>query len=58
MALKIDWDDRYKEFYVKIGTNRRKAFKSSTEARKFMENATDSPWSWSRAARKQIGKGL
>jgi hypothetical protein len=56
MALKVDWDKSNKEFYVKIGQGRRKVFKTSTEAREFMESVTDSPWQWTRAAKKQIEK--
>jgi len=57
MALKVDWDKSNKEFYVKIGSGRRKVFKTSGEAKKFMEEVTDSPWQWTRSARKQIEKG-
>lgn len=55
--IKVQWDDRQKEFWVKTGTGRRTARKTSTEMIKFLRDETTlTNWSFSRAAKKQVEK--
>lgn len=58
MAIKVEWDDRNKEFYVKIGSGgRRTARKTSVEMTAFLRSVTDSNFKWSRAAKKKVEEG-
>lgn len=60
MTLKIDWDSKNKEFYVKVGTGggRRMIAKTSREMSKKLLDIGVNPnvWKWTRSAKKQIEK--
>lgn len=58
MGIKVEWDGGNNEFYVKTGSGgRRTARKSSKEIIKFLESITDSDFTWSMAAKRQVKKG-
>lgn len=60
MTLKIDWDSKNNEFFVKVGTggNRRMVAKTSREMSRKLLNIGVNPnvWKWTRSAKKQIEK--
>lgn len=59
MGIKVEWDNKNKEFYVKTDSNgRRTVKKSSVAMTAYLRSITDANFTWSRAAKKQIDKGL
>lgn len=53
--IKVQWDARNGEFWVKTGSGRRTTRKTSKEIIRFLRDETSlTQWSFSRAARKQI----
>lgn len=55
--IKIQWDDRNKEFWVKTGSGRRTTRRTSTEMIKFLRDETTvTDWSFSSSAKKQVKK--
>lgn len=58
MTIKVEWDNKNQEFYVKIGSGgRRTVKKTSKEMTAYLRSVTDADFKWSGAARKQVAKG-
>lgn len=56
MGIKIEWDSSRQEFYVRTGKGHRQARKTSKEMIKYIQSITDSKFTWSWAAKRQVSK--